>query len=311
MRWTEVLRTAYHSPLGCRKTNSGKTEALLSSRGVAVNAEVSRMTDILPAIFFGHGNPMNALLNNTYTEGWKRIGQSTRKPKAILSISAHWFVPETGVTISTSPRTIHDFGGFPQQLFQVQYAAPGDPVLARRVQKLLAPLEVNLDESWGLDHGTWSVLRHVYPKADIPIVQLSIDETKPPAFHFEIGRKLAPLREEGVLIVGSGNLVHNLHAYAWGRHTQDPYDWAVRFEEEAKQMMIAGEYKPLIEYEELGPAALLSIPTPDHYLPMLYVLATRQKGDLITFPVEGVDGGSISMLTAQVGGVPIPVHKIR
>ena len=158
-----------------------------------------------------------------------------------------------------------------------------------------------LDNSWGLDHGTWSVLRHVYPDADIPVVQLSIDENKPASFHFEIGKKLAPLREEGILVVGSGNLVHNLHAYAWGRHMPDPYDWAVRFERDAKEMMVAGEYKPLIEYEKLGPEALLSIPTPDHYLPMLYVIATRQQGEIITFPIEGVDGGSISMLTVQVG----------
>jgi len=167
----------------------------------------------------------------------------------------------------------------------VQYPAPGDPDLARRVQKLLAPLEVKLDNSWGLDHGTWSVLRHVYPGADVPIVQLSIDETQPASFHFEIGRRLAPLREEGVLIIGSGNLVHNLHTYAWGRHMPDPYDWAVRFEVEAKQMMISGEYKPLIFYEKLGPEAMLSIPTPDHYLPMLYVIATRQQNETVTFPV--------------------------
>jgi 4,5-DOPA dioxygenase extradiol len=254
-----------------------------------------------PAIFFGHGNPMNAVLDNRYTKAWQRIGATLIRPKAILSISAHWYVPETGVTISTSPRTIHDFGGFPRELFQVQYPAPGDPDLARRVQKMLAPLEVRLDNSWGLDHGTWSVLRHVYPDADIPIVQLSIDETQPASFHFEIGRKLAPLRGEGVLIVGSGNLVHNLHTYAWGRHMPDPYDWAVRFEVEAKQMMVSGEYKPLIDYEKLGPEAMLSIPTPDHYLPMLYVIATRQQNESVTFPVEGVDGGSISMLSVQVG----------
>ena len=259
------------------------------------------MSEILPAIFFGHGNPMNAVLNNSYTDAWSGIGRTISRPKAILSISAHWFVPETGVTISTSPRTIHDFGGFPRELFQVQYPAPGDPVLARRVQSLLAPLEVTLDDSWGLDHGTWSVLRHVYPDADIPVIQLSIDEGKPASFHFEVGKKLASLREEGVLILGSGNLVHNLHTYAWGRHTQDPYDWAVRFEKDAKDMMMAGEYKPLIHYETLGPEALLSIPTPDHYLPMLYVLATRQQREIITFPVEGVDGGSISMLSVQVG----------
>jgi 4,5-DOPA dioxygenase extradiol len=259
------------------------------------------MSLVLPSIFFGHGNPMNAVLNNSYTEAWRRIGQETTRPKAILSISAHWFVPETGVTVSTSPRTIHDFGGFPQELYQVRYPAPGDAALARRVQKMLAPLPVKLDESWGLDHGTWSVLRHVYPDADVPVVQLSIDESQPASFHFEIGRKLAPLREEGVLIVGSGNIVHNLHAYAWGKHMPDPYDWAIQFEKEAKEIMLAGEFKPLIDYEKLGRDALLSIPTPDHYLPLLYVLATRQQGELISFPVEGVDGGSISMLAVKVG----------
>ena len=259
------------------------------------------MPATLPAIFFGHGNPMNALLSNSYTEGWRRIGSETSKPKAILSVSAHWFVPGTGVTISTSPKTIHDFGGFPKELYQVQYPAPGDPELARRVQEMLKPLPVVLDNSWGLDHGTWSVLRHVYPDANIPIVQLSIDETKPPSFHFEVGKKLAQLRDEGVLIFGSGNIVHNLHAYAWRRHMPDPYDWAVRFEAEAKQMMLAGEYKPFIDYDKLGPEAMLSIPTPDHYLPLLYVLATRQAGENITFPIEGVDGGSISMLSVQVG----------
>ncbi len=259
------------------------------------------MSEILPAIFFGHGNPMNALLSNSYTEAWRRIGERTTKPKAILSISAHWFVPETGVTISTAPRTIHDFGGFPRELYQVQYPAPGDPDLARRVQKLLAPLPVQLDNSWGLDHGTWSVLRHVYPDADVPVVQLSIDESQPAIFHFDIGRRLAPLRGEGILIVGSGNLVHNLHTYAWGKHMPDPYDWAVRFEQEAKDVMLAGEYKPLIDYEKLGRDAMLSIPTPDHYLPLLYVIATRQRGEAVTFPVEGVDGGSISMLSVQLG----------
>lgn len=256
---------------------------------------------MLPTIFFGHGNPMNALADNGYTEAWQLIGAKTPKPKAILSISAHWYVPETGITVTTAPRTIHDFGGFPPELYQVQYPAPGDPALARRVQQLLAPLDVKLDNIWGLDHGTWSVLRHAYPAADIPVVQLSIDETKPALFHFEIGKKLAPLREEGVLIVGSGNLVHNLHTYAWGRHPRDPYDWAVRFESAAKDLMLAGDYKPLVNYDMLGSDAALSIPTPDHYLPLLYVLAARQSNESIRFPVDGIDGGSISMLSVQIG----------
>ncbi len=259
------------------------------------------MSEILPAIFFGHGNPMNALARNPYTAAWREIGTRVAKPKAILAISAHWYVPGTGVTIGTAPRTIHDFGGFPRELYQVRYPAPGDPDLARRVQAMLAPTPVMLDASWGLDHGTWSVLAHVYPNAEIPIVQLSIDETKPAAFHFEIGRKLAPLRSEGVLIVGSGNLVHNLHAYAWGAHKPDPYDWAVRFENDSKDLLLAGDNKPLIDYEQLGPDAMLSIPTPDHYLPLLYVMGARQKDDAVTFPASGVDGGSISMLSVEIG----------
>jgi len=259
------------------------------------------MANLMPAIFFGHGNPMNAIGHNGYTEAWQRIGEQTLRPKAVLSISAHWYVPETGVTISTNPRTIHDFGGFPRELYQVQYPAPGDPALARHVQQLLAPLDVRLDDSWGLDHGTWSVLKHVYPAADIPVVQLSIDETKPASFHFELARKLAPFRDEGVLIAGSGNIVHNLHTYAWGRHPQEPYDWALRFEAMAREMMQTGEFAPLINYEKLGRDAALSIPTPDHYLPLLYVLATKQQRESVRFPIEGVDGGSISMLAVQVG----------
>src|SRR6266566_4787026 len=219
---------------GCPTQNSC-CSGLATIIGLLVAPErCHRMPEILPAIFFGHGNPMNAVLNNRYTEAWRLIGKQISKPKAILSISAHWFVPGTGVTISTAPRTIHDFGGFPPDLYRVQYPAPGAPDLARRVQKMLAPLTVDLDNSWG-------------------------------------------------------------------RHMPDPYDWAIRFESEAKQMMVAGEYKPLIQYEKLGPEAMLSIPTPDHYLPLLYVIATRQQGELITFPIEGVDGGSISMLTVQVG----------
>jgi len=255
----------------------------------------------MPAIFFGHGNPMNAISSNAYTEAWQRIGEQTPRPKAILSISAHWYVPGTGVTVTSAPRTIHDFGGFPPALYQVQYPAPGEPALARRVESLLAPIDITLDDSWGLDHGTWSVLKHTYPAADIPIVQLSIDETKPASFHFEVGRKLVPLRDEGVLIVGSGNLVHNLHAYAWGRHSREPHDWAVRFESTARDVMLSGEFGPLVDYETLGRDALLSIPTPDHYLPLLYVLGCHRRGERVLFPVEGVDGGSISMLSVQIG----------
>jgi 4,5-DOPA dioxygenase extradiol len=284
---------------------SGRGVRASNGRGpVGLLAQVKEsgsMANLLPAIFFGHGNPMNALSQNHYTAAWQRIGEETTRPRAILSLSAHWYVPETAVTAAAAPRTIHDFGGFPPELFQVRYPAPGDPALARRVQQLLRPLPVRLDDSWGLDHGTWSVLRHVYPAADIPVIQLSIDETRSASEHFETARKLAPLRREGVLIIGSGNLVHNLHAYAWGRHTRDPYEWAVRFESAARDMMLTGEYAPLVDYERLGADAALSIPTPDHYLPLLYILALRETGESLRFPVDGFDGGSISMLSVQIG----------
>jgi len=260
------------------------------------------MTQRMPAIFFGHGNPMNALLRNSYTEAWSTIGTSIPRPNAILCVSAHWYLPGTAVTAMPKPRTIHDFGGFPRELFAVEYPAPGSADLAQRVHDLLSPISVELDEtSWGLDHGSWSVLCHVFPNADIPVVQLSIDETQPPAFHYELGRQLAPLRDEGVLVIGSGNLVHNLHTYAWGRHDVEPFDWAVRFEQQARALLLNGNHRPLVNYESLGRDALLSAPTPDHYLPLLYVMGSSQPDDNVSFPVEGFDGGSISMLSVQFG----------
>jgi len=260
------------------------------------------MAKPMPAIFFGHGNPLNALARNAWTDGWAAIGKEIPRPRAVLSVSAHWYLPATLVTASLAPRTIHDFGGFPRELSEVKYAAPGEPELARRVRELLEPIPVGLDEEqWGLDHGTWSVLCHVYPEADVPVVQLSIDETQPPEFHYETGKRLAGLRDEGVLIVGSGNLVHNLHTYAWGHHKVEPFDWGVRFEEQARGLLLAGEHRPLVDYETLGRDAMLSAPTPDHYLPLLYVIAQQREGERVSFPVEGFDGGSISMLTVQIG----------
>ena len=255
----------------------------------------------MPAIFFGHGNPLNAILENSYTKAWSTIGQTIPRPSAILSVSAHWYLPGTHVTAMAEPRTIHDFEGFPPELYRVRYPARGDRKLAERVQELLNPTPVSLDYEWGLDHGTWSVLCHVFPDADVPVVQLSIDETQPPAFHYELAQMLRPLRDENVLIIGSGNLVHNLHTYAWGQHAAEPFEWATQFETEAKAHLIAGNHKPLISYETLGRDALLSIPTPEHYLPLLYVIALQKEVDDISFPVTGVDGGSISMLSVQIG----------
>ncbi len=260
------------------------------------------MTSVpMPAIFFGHGNPMNAIAENVYAKKWHAIGRALPEPKAVLCVSAHWYVEETAVTAMPNPRTIHDFGGFPRELFEVTYPAPGDPELARRVAELLAPARVRLDESsWGFDHGTWSVLVHLFPNANVPVVQLSIDETKPPEYHYELAQRLAPLRDEGVLIVGSGNVVHNLHAYAWGRHPAEPFDWALRFEARVREILLAHQDVNLVNYEALGRDALLSAPTPDHYLPLLYVLAVRRETDAVTFPVEGIDGGSVSMLAVDL-----------
>jgi len=260
------------------------------------------MTARLPGIFLGHGNPLNALRENAWTRAWSALGGAlVPRPRAVLAVSAHWYIPATAVTAMAAPRTIHDFGGFPRELFAMRYPAPGDPALATRVAELLAPLPIEQDHSWGLDHGAWSVLCHVFPRADVPVVQLSIDETRPPAFHYELGARLRPLRDEGVLIVGSGDVVHNLEAYAWGARPAQPYDWAVRFESRLRERLVAGDHTALIDYAALGEDALLSVPTPEHYLPLLYVLGASVPGESVTFPTEGIDGGSVSMLGVRFG----------
>ena len=255
----------------------------------------------MPAIFFGHGNPMNAIEDNPWARAWAAAGAALPRPRGILSISAHWYLPATAVTAMPQPRTIHDFGGFPPGLYEVQYPAPGSPALAERVVQLLAPTEVAMDDRWGLDHGTWSVLVHAWPDADIPVVQLSIDETRSADWHYDVAKRLLPLREEGILIMGSGNLVHNLHTYAWGERAAKPYEWAARFETMAREHLLRGDFGPLVAYETLGRDAMLAAPTPDHYLPLIYVLAQYRQGDSISFPAEGFDGGSISMLSVQLG----------
>jgi len=255
----------------------------------------------MPALFIGHGNPMNAIDDTEYARAWKSIGASLRRPKAVLAISAHWYVEGTFVTAMDTPRTIHDFGGFPPALHDVRYPAPGDPVLAGRVQRLASRANVLPDTSWGLDHGAWSVLRRLFPNADVPVVQLSLDEAQTPAFHHELGRELGALRDEGVLVLGSGNVVHNLEAYSWGGHATSPFAWATRFEQRVRDGIVAREHQPLIEYESLGKDATLSVPTPEHYLPLLHVLGMQRPDDTVTFPVEGMDGGSISMLCVRVG----------
>lgn len=253
----------------------------------------------MPVVFFGHGSPMNTLEHNQYTEVWRRIGESIPTPKAIVCVSAHWYTEGTAVTAMSRPKTIHDFYGFPQALFDVQYPAPGEPQLASRVCELLAPLEVGLDESWGLDHGTWSVLKHAYPKADVPVIQLSIDGTQGPRFHYETGRRLAVLRDEGALVVGSGNVVHNLRLMKRGGG--QPFDWAVRFNEKIREALASRDHDTLVNFAKLGEDARLSVPTLEHYLPLLYIAALQGADETMSFPVDGYDLGSISMLTAAAG----------
>ncbi|HXQ75863.1 MAG TPA: 4,5-DOPA dioxygenase extradiol [Acidimicrobiales bacterium] len=257
------------------------------------------MTDRQPTLFVGHGNPMNALERSTYTDAWRHLGASLPRPRAVLCISAHWYVRATMVTAMAAPRTIHDFGGFPPELFEVQYRAPGSPALAKQVRDLLAPLDVGLDETWGLDHGTWSVLVHMFPDADVPVVQLSLDRSQPASYHYRLGATLAPLSDDGVLVIGSGNVVHNLEAYAWDGHRTDPYDWAVRFDGEVRALLDNAVHDPLVDYERMGPDARLAIPTPDHFLPLLYVIAAG-KGRSVSYPVQGIEGGSLSMLAVRL-----------
>jgi len=256
----------------------------------------------MPVIFFGHGSPMNTLERNRYTEAWRVLGAAAPRPKAILAVSAHWLTRGTAVTAMARPKTIHDFGGFPRALYEIEYPAAGDPGLATRVRELLAPTAALLDHSWGLDHGTWSVLAHAFPAADIPVVQLSMDGTKPARFHYELGRRLAPLRDEGVLVIGSGNVVHNLMLMQRGAGAP-AYAWAKRFNERVRAALASGDHEALIEFERAGEDARLSVPTPEHYLPLLYIAALQADGERMDFAVDGYEAGSLGMLTA-VAGVP-------
>ncbi|MEW5288811.1 4,5-DOPA dioxygenase extradiol [Erwinia papayae] len=260
------------------------------------------ISQIIPALFLGHGSPMNVLEENIYTKTWRELGKTLPRPKAILAISAHWYTRGTAVTAMEKPRTIHDFGGFPQALFDTHYPAPGSPALAGKVAEILAPIDVEMNQQWGFDHGSWGVLIKMYPEADIPMVQLSVDATQPPAFHFELGRKLAALRKQGVMIVASGNVVHNLRMIRW-QGEAEPYPWASSFNDYVRENLSwegPTEQHPLVNFMQHDGAAL-SNPTPEHYLPLLYVLGTRQPGETLSIPVDGLEMASLSMLSVQVG----------
>lgn len=254
----------------------------------------------MPVLFVGHGSPMNAIADNYFTQSWKALGQSFGKPKAILCISAHWLSAGTWVTHMVKPKTIHDFYGFPQELFNVQYPAPGDPKLAEDIQLLAKFPRIHLDDAnWGLDHGTWSVLVQMYPEADIPVVQLSIDMSEPLSFHLELGKTLAALREQGVMILGSGNIVHNLRRLDW--HNHSGYEWAIEFDEWVKDKLLQRDFGALADEVLNTQAGQWSVPTPDHYIPLLYAVGASDPEDTLQFETEGLDLGSISMRSFSFG----------
>lgn len=257
----------------------------------------------LPVLFIGHGSPMNAIEDNEFSKRWQQMGKEIPTPKAVVVVSAHWLTKGTMVTAMPNPKTIHDFGGFPQALFDVQYPAPGSPELATEIQKLITNPAVELDHDWGLDHGTWSVVKHMYPDADIPVLQLSIDYYKPAAYHYELAKQLLSLRKKGVLIIGSGNMVHNLRMVAWDKLNQPEYgyDWALEMNAIFKEKITNGFHKELIQYEKLNKAATLAIPSPDHYYPLLYILALQTENDKVEFFNDKAVGGSLTMTSVKIG----------
>ncbi len=257
----------------------------------------------MPVLFIGHGSPMNAIEDNEFSKRWQQMGKEIRTPKAVVVVSAHWLTKGTMVTAMPSPKTIHDFGGFPQALFDIQYPAPGSPELATEIQKLITNPAVELDHDWGLDHGTWSVVKHMYPDADIPVLQLSIDYYKPAAYHYELAKQLLSLRKKGVLIIGSGNMVHNLRMVAWDKLNEPEYgfDWALEMNDIFKNKISNGFHKELIQYEKLHKAATLAIPTPDHYYPLLYILALQTDNDKVEFFNDKAVGGSLTMTSVKIG----------
>lgn len=257
----------------------------------------------MPVLFVGHGSPMNAIEDNEFSQRWEKMGREIPVPKAVLCISAHWLTQGTAVTAMEHPQTIHDFGGFPKALFDVEYPAPGSRELAEETQKLVVKTNVDLDHDWGLDHGTWSVVKRMYPQANVPVIQLSIDYNKPAQYHYDLGKELAALRKKGVLIIGSGNMVHNLRMVAWDKMNEPEYgfDWAIEMNTTFKKYISEGNHQPLIDYEKLGAAAKLAIPTPDHYYPLMYALALQEKNEQPMFFNDKAVAGSLTMTSVKFG----------
>lgn len=258
---------------------------------------------LMPVLFIGHGSPMNGIEDNEFSRNWKEMAKQIPIPKAVLVISAHWLSKGTRITAMDFPQTIHDFGGFPKELFEVQYSAPGSPALAKETASLLTSTHVEMDHDWGLDHGAWTIVRHMYPEANIPVLQLSIDYTKGPQYHYDLANELYSLRKKGVLVIGSGNMVHNLRMVAWDKlnETEYGYDWALQINNKFKELIGNGQHDSLIRYESLGKEALLAIPTPEHYWPLLYTLGLKGGKDSISFFNDKAVGGSLTMTSVKIG----------
>ncbi len=265
-------------------------------------AEPFGSTNKMPVLFLGHGSPMNAIEENEFVTGFRNIAKEIPKPNAILCVSAHWETNGTLVTAMDMPPTIHDFGGFPKALFDVQYPAPGSPELALYTKTIIKKTEVSLDDKWGLDHGAWSVIRHLYPQADIPVIQMSLDYNQAPQYHYELAKELASLRKKGVLIIGSGNMVHNLRMVAWDKLNTDDYgfDWAIEASKMMKQFILSGDHQQLINFRSQGKSFNLAIPTPEHYLPLLYALALKEKSENISLFNDKAVGGSLTMTSLKI-----------
>jgi 4,5-DOPA dioxygenase extradiol len=268
----------------------------------AFTDDLKEQDAVMPVLFMGHGSPMNGIEHNEFSAYWAKLAKELPIPKAILVVSAHWLTRGTKITAMDSPRTIHDFGGFPDELFAVQYPAPGNPSLAKETTDIIKSTQVELDHDWGLDHGAWTIIRHMYPDASIPVLQLSIDYTKGPQYHYELARELSALRKKGVLIMGSGNMVHNLRMVAWDK-LDSPYgfDWAVEMNEVFKNKILNGNHKPLMNYEALNKASRLAIPTPDHYYPLMYTLGLQGKDEEVSIFNDKLMAGSLSMTSVRIG----------
>lgn len=266
-------------------------------------AALPQQGPLMPVLFIGHGSPMNGIQDTEFSRRWARLAKEIPQPKAVVVVSAHWFTRGTRITVMDFPKTIHDFGGFPEELFAVKYPAPGNPELARETISLIKSAKVEPDHDWGLDHGTWTIVRHMYPQANIPVLQLSIDYSKGPQYHYDLGKELYSLRKKGVLIIGSGNMVHNLGLVAWDRlnEAEYGYDWAVTINNKFKQLIESGDHEPLINYSRLGREAQLAIPTPEHYLPLLYALALKHEKEAVSFFNDKAVAGSLTMTSVRIG----------